>query len=313
MNVLTKLSLYGLTVIAVFGMTLGLGHVVGHVGSAAEDEPAAVEHEMDSHGDHDVGSGRNTDASNAEQLPAGLTVSWRGYRLALATDAAPAGTQVPLSFRIVGPTGTAVTAFQKTHDKDLHLIVVRRDLTGFQHVHPIRDDAGTWRTKLSLTPGEWRVFADFAVAGEDEGLTLGADLSVSGNYQAANLPRPSTTAKVDGYTVTMDGELTAGEQSELAFSVARGGKPITNLEPYLAAYGHLVVLRDGDLAYLHVHPAGGAGEGTKPGSSVAFSATAASVGTYRLFLDFKHGGVVRTAEFTVHVGDADQSHHEMRQ
>ncbi len=56
----------------------------------------------------------------------------------------------------------------------------------------------------------------------------------------------------------------------------------------------------GDLAYLHVHPDGEPGDGaTKPGPAITFFAEVPSAGSYRLYLDFKHGGVVRTAEFTV--------------
>ena len=87
-------------------------------------------------------------------------------------------------------------------------------------------------------------------------------------------------------------------------SVDRGGEPVSDLQPYLAAYGHLVALRDGDLAYLHVHPAGEPGDGmTAPGPGITFYATAPSAGDYRLYLDFQHGDVVRTAEFTVRAGD----------
>jgi uncharacterized protein YfaP (DUF2135 family) len=54
-----------------------------------------------------------------------------------------------------------------------------------------------------------------------------------------------------------------------------------------------------------VHPAGEPGDGTTaPGPDITFSATAPSAGAYRLFLDFQHGDVVRTAEFTVHAGEA---------
>jgi hypothetical protein len=75
---------------------------------------------------------------------------------------------------------------------------------------------------------------------------------------------------------------------------------VTDLQPYLGAYGHLVALRTGDLAYLHVHPDGTPDNGmTAPGPDVTFWATAPSAGDYRLFLDFRHGDVVRTAEFTV--------------
>lgn len=70
-------------------------------------------------------------------------------------------------------------------------------------------------------------------------------------------------------------------------------------QPYLGAYGHLVVLRVGDLAYAHVHPEGTPGDGhTAPGPAVAFHADLATGGAYRLFLDFQTGGVVHTAAFT---------------
>ena len=67
------------------------------------------------------------------------------------------------------------------------------------------------------------------------------------------------------------------------------------MQPYLRANGHLVALRDGDLAYLHVHPRAD----STPGSVVGFDAEVPSAGTYRVFFDFQVGGVVRTADFTV--------------
>jgi hypothetical protein len=186
----------------------------------------------------------------------------------------------------------------------MHLFAVRRDLTGFQHVHPDLAPDGTWSSPLELTPGSWRLFADFDPAGDDPALTLGTDVAVAGNHDPQPLPEPSTTAEVDGYTVTLDGQLVPGQESQLTLSVSRDGQPVTDLQPYLAAYGHLVALRDGDLAYLHVHPAGEPGDGvTQPGPDVTFYATAPSAGDYRLFLDFQHGDVVRTAEFTVRAGE----------
>ena len=82
--------------------------------------------------------------------------------------------------------------------------------------------------------------------------------------------------------------------------MSRGGVPVTDLQPYLGAYGHLVTLREGDLAYLHVHPGGEPGDGTtRPGPDVEFGAEVPSAGRYHLYLDFRHDGVVRTAPFTL--------------
>jgi len=122
-------------------------------------------------------------------------------------------------------------------------------------------------------------------------VTLGSDLSVPGELVPQPLPEPAAVAQVDGFTVALTGELAAGRESELILSVSRDGKPVTDLQPYLGAYGHLVALREGDLAYLHVHP----------GDGLSFMSELPSAGRYRLFLQCKHDGVVRTAPFTLEV------------
>jgi hypothetical protein len=88
-----------------------------------------------------------------------------------------------------------------------------------------------------------------------------------------------------------EGASKAGAESELAFDVTRGGKPVA-VEEYLGAKGHLVALRQGDLAFLHVHP---------DESSLKFMATFPTAGTYRLFLQFQTNGRVHTAAFTQEV------------
>lgn len=300
MSTAAKLAAYSLGLVAAFGAAVGVGALVGPIGPATAETPAGATHsDMSASTDATDGPGA---IDTVEELPGGLMVSQDGYTLALASDALPTGATVPVAFRILGPDGSPVAAYDESHDKDLHFIAVRRDLTGFQHVHPELGPDGAWRTSLALTPGQWRVFADFTPAGHDGGLTLGADLAVAGDYDPRSLPEPADAATVADYTVTLDGELVAGQESELTLSVSRDGQPVTDLEPYLAAYGHLVVLRAGDLAYLHVHPAGEPGDGvTEPGPAITFYATAPSTGDYRLFLDFQHEGVVRTAEFTARV------------
>jgi hypothetical protein len=310
MNTPTRLGAYALGLVTVFGAAAGLGVVVGPVGAAADDTAG---HQSASHDETTDTTSTESHAESpmdtsapqtpAAHLPGGLQISEAGYTLDVAAQL-PAGEATPVWFRILGPDGRPVTAYDTAHDEDLHLIAVRRDLTGYQHVHPDLATDGTWSIPLDLTAGTWRLFADFDPAGADAGLVLGADIAVAGDYAPQPLPEPSATAEVDGYTVTLDGQLIPGQESQLTLSVARTGQPVTDLQPYLAAYGHLVALRDRDLAYLHVHPAGSPGDGvTAAGPDITFYATAPSAGDYRLFLDFQHGDVVRTAEFTVHAGD----------
>jgi hypothetical protein len=299
MNTPTKLGLYGLGLVVAFAGALGAGRLAG----SEPEQPSAHQAEPDHAG---ASTGAADHGSQAASLPGGLQVSDDGYRLAPVTPSLSAGAATDFRFRILGPDGRPVTSFTPTHEKDLHLIVVRRDLSGFQHVHPVMAADGTWSIPLTVTTaGQYRVFADFQPAGRDNALTLGVDIPAAGTYQPQPVPRPARTAEVDGYRVALAGDLVPGTASKLTLRVSRDGTPVRDLQPYLGAYGHLVALRDGDLAYLHVHPDGAPGDGvTAAGPDITFYAEVPSAGAYRLYLDFQHDGVVRTAEFTALAGDA---------
>ncbi|KNX38963.1 hypothetical protein [Luteipulveratus halotolerans] len=303
-----KVGGFAVGLAAVFGVALLGGKAIGPLDT--DSPPAAHGHggspsmsatDASGHAGHGGGTTSAAPAAPAADVPGGLQVAQAGYRLSLDRRTSPAGTQT-VGFSITGPDGKPVTRFDVEHEKRLHLIAVRRDLTGFQHVHPTMDAQGRWTVPLDLSAGQWRVFADFTPTG-GPALTLGEDLDVAGAYQPAADPGPRATSTVDGYTVQLTGSLAAGRSAPLTLSVSKAGKPVNDLQPYLGAYGHLVALRSGDLAYLHVHPSGTPGDGrTKPGPTVTFEATAPSAGDYRLYLDFKHGNVVRTAELVVRVG-----------
>ncbi|HYO38904.1 MAG TPA: hypothetical protein VER39_04540 [Nocardioidaceae bacterium] len=296
MNTATRVAAFVVAIAAVFAVALGAGRVLG-----PSNEPAAVAH--DAHGVADESESPQGVSGEMAELPGGLMMSQSGYTLSLDNPQATPGKAVPVKFTITGPDGRLVTTYETEHEKQLHLIAVRRDFTGFQHVHPELARTGVWSAKIDLTGGQWRLFADFKAANA-EALTLGADLAVTGEYQPATERGQVRTAEVDGYTVTLDGDLKEGSDAKLTLSVTRNGKPVTDLQPYLDAYGHLVALRSGDLAYLHVHPDGTPDDGvTKPGPEVVFYAAVPSPSTYHLYLDFKHDGVVRTAAFTVNAGE----------
>lgn len=292
MNTAGKLSAYGVALVLVAGGAWAIGTAVGPFAGSAGARGA----EEAGHGD--THSGTVAEVTQPE-LPAGLASSRDGYTLTPTDSTLTAGTTEPFSFHITGPDGAPVTRFDVEHDKRMHLIVVRRDTAGFQHVHPELSADGTWTVPLTLDqPGSYRAFADFTPTG-GEGTTLGVDLAVPGDFQPASYDQ-SRVATVDGYEVRLDGDLVPGETSKVTLTVSLDGSPVTDLQPYLGAYGHLVALRGGDLAYLHVHPDGEPGDGeTEPGPTVTFFAEVPSAGDYRLFLDFKHGDTVRTAEFTL--------------
>lgn len=308
MNTPTTVGAFVVGLAGVFGATYGIGNAVGPVGdppaSHTTGEHVETDQETDAHGAH----GKSAQGTTAADIPGGLLVSQDGYTLDLHTATSPSGKDRLVEFTVTGPDGEPVTDYKVEHEKELHLIVVRRDFTGFQHVHPRRDSQGTWSVPVDLSSGQWRVFADFTPTG-GEGLTLGADLQVPGNLDLAPESPETRTAQVDDYTVTLTGTLTPGADAELTLSVSKDGEPVTDLQPYLGAYGHLVALREGDLAYLHVHPDGAPGDGrTDPGPEVVFYAAVPSDGDYHLYLDFKRDGVVRTAAFNLATDDeADEA------
>ncbi|MDT7783461.1 MAG: hypothetical protein QOF58_1880, partial [Pseudonocardiales bacterium] len=149
---------------------------------------------------------------------------------------------------------------------------------------------GTWSVPLKLeAAGSYRVFADFKPENGQK-TTLGADIQKAGDYRPRD-HEVSRTFTVDGYEVTLQGDLTVNAASTVTVQVTRNGRPVTDLQNYLGAKGHLVALRAADLAYLHVHP--------EDGDQVKFAVEVPTEGTYRLFLDFQHENKVRTAEFTL--------------
>jgi hypothetical protein len=222
------------------------------------------------------------DAHHAAPAPAD-----DGLRLVADGTTLPAGAAATLTFRIVDAHGATLRAFETEQGRRMHLIVVRRDLRRFQHLHPAQDASGAWTTRITLpTAGVYHAFADFQTAGARQ--AVGADLFAAGRFEPLELPAPSTHARVDGYDVTLRERAGA---SELRFTVRRDGRPVGDLQPYLGARGHLVMLRAGDLAYEHVHPLAGP-------AALAFATGDTAPGTYRVFLQFRHGDTVHTAAFT---------------
>lgn len=278
LGVPARLGVFALGLTAVFGAAAALGAVVRPGQPPADASEMAMK---------DMAGGAM-----------GVAVDDGEYAITPTTFSAAPGRPATLAFRIVDRKGRVVRdGFQVEAERRLHLIVARRDLTGYQHLHPTQAVDGSWSTPLSVPQaGTYRVFADFEI--DDTKHVLGADLTVPGSYAPEPLPAPAATASADGFEVALDHEpLRAGKAADLDFTVSRDGRPVAAIEPYLGARGHLVALRQGDVAYLHVHPH----DGEQPAGEVPFAADFVSAGSYRLFLQFQVAGVVHTATFTVEV------------
>ncbi|MFC1411539.1 hypothetical protein ACEZCY_19975 [Streptacidiphilus sp. N1-12] len=234
----------------------------------------------------------------------GLSATRNGYTLSSATTRLPAAKAFGYRFTIVGPDRRPITGFAVDQTKRLHFYAIRSDLTGFQHVHPTMAADGTWTAPLAaLSAGTWRLVATFTPdsgSGKDTDFVLSRTVTVPGKAVDTALPAASTRTTVDGYTVTLTGDLTAGMVHPLTVTVARGGTPVTDLQPYLDSYAHLTAFHQGDGAFAHLHPTATvtAGHG---GPTLSFHAELTRPGDWRLFLQFQTAGTLHTAAVTVHV------------
>lgn len=228
------------------------------------------------------------------------------------------------SFSIIDSQGNTLKDFAITHTKLLHLIVVRKDLAYFQHVHPDFNKATGQFTLPDLTfpaDGQYRIFADFAPAsapigamGMPESVTPFEDVSVGTgvNYTPVPLGSEETTKTFDGMQVSLmtHGALTSGSESMLMYNLMANGKPVTDLQTYLGALGHAVILRQDNLDFIHAHPSE---DPTAPQTgNVDFMVDFPEVGTYKVFTQFQRNGKVITTDFVLTVTQGNNSSSSMQ-
>jgi len=246
------------------------------------------------------------------------------YRVALETSprAVRSGETVTLRFKIADPkTGAPVTDLTIVHDMPFHLFVVSEDLAHYDHIHPTMSDDGAFVVETSFpAPATYNLFCDFLPAG---GLPQVAHLKLTTSDVAPGVTKPPVRLTPDaGLTKTVDGirfELTmeppraaAGKATAFIYHLvdAQSGLPVTDLEPYLGAWGHTLILSEDAERYLHCHPtqmlpAGVDRSALSGGPEVAFNATIRQPGVHRLWSQFKRGGKVTTVSFTVDVASVD--------
>ncbi|MFK4788666.1 heavy-metal-associated domain-containing protein [Microbacterium sp. ZW T5_56] len=292
MNTPGRLGLYGAGLLVVFGAAFAAGGVL------VPDATVATWQQSAAHGETHT---PNPSASNTQEADVnGTSIAQAGFTLTEIQAPTAVGDEGTLAFAIVNRDGTAVTDYETAHGKDLHLIVVRSDGAAYRHVHPVLDTAtGTWSLPWTWDrAGTYRVYADFTSGASS--VTLSRFVTVGGQFTPEPRTSVVTEAQVDGFDVSVSGELAAGAASDLTVSITRDGEPVTELEPYLGAFGHLVALRDGDLAYLHVHAHGEEPQpGQTSGPTITFTAQAPTAGRYLLYLDFQVDGIVHTAELVL--------------
>jgi len=125
------------------GLALAAG-AAGAVGAATGATPPFQDCLKVAAADAGFGSQAMADAGHGaepmiEAVPGsnGLQAQLAGLRLAPLSRTLTAAATTTWRFQIIGCDGKPVRHFDRDNTKLLHLIVVRTDLSGYQHLHPV--------------------------------------------------------------------------------------------------------------------------------------------------------------------------------
>jgi hypothetical protein len=215
-----------------------------------------------------------------------------------------AGKPVTLSFQPQIETDTkAPVPLAMLHEKKMHLIIVSKDLSEFFHEHPDFKPSGRYEVPFTFkTGGEYVLFQDYQPEGGAHQLGR-QEITVAGTPKApVKFSKDQMRWQQGEYAAVLafDKAVRVGQPLALSVNVSRNGQTVTDLDNYLGAKGHMVIISEDTKQYLHVHPQEEGGSN----SAIGFHTTFEKPGLYRVFLQFNHGGKIHTSDFTVNVAPA---------
>jgi hypothetical protein len=213
-----------------------------------------------------------------------------------------AGQPGTLRFVIRDPhNGQPVTSFEVVHEKLFHLFVVSYDLSVFDHVHPEPQEDGSFVLEWTFPkPGPYQLYADFFPSGGTPQLvqqTFVTSGYTGSLHKARTSLQPDTKLeKTEHGTVVrlQNGKFLTGRKQNLDFVLVdeRSGEPVRDLQPYLGAWGHMLVLSEDLGDYVHTHAA-------NPGAKQEYEVVFPRPGNYRVWMQFQRQGRVSTVAFNV--------------
>ena len=254
----------------------------------------------------------------------------RDYRLEFQTTPAVVkpGEPARWRFRISHPeTGNRVTKFELVHEKPFHLFVISQDMAHFQHIHPELQTDGTWTIDVTLPKaGYYTVLSDFLPSGGAWQfiavplVTAGYNGDLAGD-SARLTPDANPTRTVDDITATLSFDpptFVAGLYGHLNYHLTdtTSGRPVTDLQTYLGAFGHTLIMSEDMVDYVHSHPLdilpntdddsepqfvippGADLEALRGGPDVTFDGLMPKPGRYRAWTQFRRNNVVHTFSYT---------------
>ncbi len=247
----------------------------------------------------------------------------REYALELTTApaAVKAGEPVTLTFAIRHPgTNALITGYEVVHEKRYHLFVVSRDMEFFEHIHPEQLPDGRWTVQTTLPkPGDYRILSDFLPSGGSpqfvgrtlETVDFTGDLESQAPHLTPDVDVAKTAGSVSAHLELEPAPLVEGQFAHLAFTLtdSKTGRPVTDLQPYLGAFGHALILSEDMRDYVHAHPFEDIDVAkTFGGPMVTFEGYMPKAGRYRAWSQFQRNGEVITIPFTINVLTLDEAY-----
>lgn len=188
----------------------------------------------------------------------------RSYKLEVTSNVSSIkpGQKTTIAFRIKNDKGEIFKNFEVAHEKIMHFIVVRKDLQDFQHLHPdFNESTGEFSVDVTFpNDGLHRIFPDFT-PGEDNPqklpVTVSSDVEVGDQtkYKTQLVVADKEMKKTYGdYQVTFTvPDVKAQEEFTYNLLIEKNGQPVSDLDKYLGALGHSVIIKEGTLDFIHTH------------------------------------------------------------
>jgi hypothetical protein len=254
----------------------------------------------------------------------------RDYRLDFQTVPAVVrpGQRATLKFGVFHPgSGELIKKFELVHERPYHLFVISQDMEHFEHIHPAQQPDGTWSIDVTLPKaGYYKVLSDFMPGGGS--VQFIARPLVTAGYagdivadSARLVPDTSLTKTVDDLTATLTYDpptFIAGLYGHLNFHLTdtATGRPISDLQTYLGAFGHTLIMSEDMVDYVHSHPLDIIAEGDddnppqfvippgadleklRGGPDVTFDGLVPRPGRYRAWTQFRRNDKLYTFAFT---------------
>lgn len=268
---------------------VGATAVLSNSGCEQKERPATKEH-----------SHNHPDAPNSDHSQHTATAN---SMLMAVPEPSPvvAGVPVSLAMMIHRPNGSMVREFELTHEKLVHLIIVSEALDYFAHEHPEVDKSGNFSVRFTFpSTGKYLMFADHKAIGEPSSTARG-EVQVGTSTEQITPLEPTAPGRIvsNGVSANILVGANTGESARITFELSdEFGKPLTDLQQYLGAMGHLVIISADGSKYVHAHPTV---NGQEKNGHVTFDAHFTSSGIYKGWGQFQRGGAVFTIPFVTKI------------